>query len=480
MGTPKGFAWRRATGLYYSDGRLTVAHASVELTGRKSFSERTIDVPPEDLEETVKSLKEEGALKGHVICSLDSRTLFSITRKLTDEELLRGHGDVLKADVGTIEGGIATGSLPVKIGATMYRSLYAFQQDPVRSMLNGLGKTRTAQRRMLPVSVALVPLVRRKSAGRPKAWNTWVSILPGPGFGVALLCCGKLPVAMRLFHASQDEISASGVESAVRGLQSFCRNELSLDQFDGILVHVGPDAGWEPEAESLGRITGWNVTLGARLIADESTLARGLAEYGLNSAPVELDLFSDLVEVYSLFGNLPVKSLLGVTAAMGISAFFLFWQAFTVETEGGLIAGQAKALASQAGVKVKGLADIHKKTKKEVRLAAAFVSDRLFWEDFLREIPLLIPEQMNLERLDGRNRVAWSETSSAETRLSITTELPLPVLEGTPIELTRFTEAVKESELFQRKLPKIRGSNMRFQSGARESKARLVLMCGKK
>lgn len=480
MATPKGFAWRRATGLYYSDGRLTVAHAATELVGRTSHSERTLEVSPEELSSAIESLKEEGELKGHVICSLDSRTLFSMTRKLAEEDILRGASEVLKEHVGSVEGGVTTGILPIKVGAGMFHSLYAFRKAPVEAMLKGLGTTRTAQRRMLPLPVALLPMVRRKSAGRPKGWNTWVSILPGPGFGIALLCSGKLPVAMRLFPARQEEIAGSAVEAAVRGLQSFAGSELGVGSLDGVLVHLGEDAGWEPEADALQRITGWTVTLGERLFADDHTLARSLADYGLSSAPVELDLFSDLVDEHTLLGNLPVRSLVGVTAAMLLSSFLLFWQAFTIETEEGMVTGQAKALVARAGVKIKGLADVHKITKKEVRLAEAFVSNRLFWEDFLREIPTLVPDEMKLVRLDGRNRVAWSDTSSAETRLSITTELPLLILDGTPPEVTAFTEAVRQSEVFMDRLPRIRGSNMRFQSGARDSFARLILLCGKR
>ena len=477
MNVPKGFAWRRSTGLYYSAGRLTIAHASIEATGQRSYREHTLEVAPEDLQETVAELREEGVLKGTIACSLDLRSLISLTRRLSDEELSRGAHELLKEHVGSVDGGLATGCLPIKLSRGQFTSLYAFPRGPVADLLSGLGKLRAAQRCMVPLPLALVSKLRTKAAGKPRKWGTWVSVLAGPGFGLALLCHGKQPLAMRLFASRLGVLTASAVEGAVLGLQTFARDELGLEHLDGVLLHTGIDDEIEAHADELERLGGWEVVLGPRVVLDESTLARSLADYGLGDTHHDPDLFAELVQVNTAWDNLPIRSLLGLAGAILLGAASLFWQAMMTETDASLVTGRAKALAAQAGVKLKGLTDEHKRLKKEVKQVSAFADQRLFWEDYLRELPELIPETMFLVRLDGKNLVRWSEKSKGETRLSVTAEVPLPFIDGTPVEVTEFTEAIQASELFQDQLPRIRGSNVRFQSGVRESKARMVVLC---
>lgn len=479
MSRRKGISWRRATGLYYARRRLTVAQARIGGLGRRDVRIHEEHVLPEELAETIARLRSERVIAGQIVCGLDPRLLFSVTRRVSEDELKRGPGALLQEHVGPVDGGTACGMLPLKLPAGGYHAIYACERATAADMLAGLGRLRESQRHCVPVVQALLPALRK--VVKPKrSWRTWVALIPGAYYGLALVIHGQQVAATRLFKSHGGQIDTAVASATLRGLRMYARDELQLGRFDSVAVCAPPDGDAQASADELAiRLDDETpFVAGSKPFSlDDELFATCLAELGLAGGQPSVDLFHELTEARGALDHLPTRQLAGVAAAVLLGAGVLAWQAGEMESKASNVRAMAKSRAKHADVKLSELSERNKAVKKEVELAAAFAVDRVFWEDFVREIPSLMPATMFMTRIDGRNGIRWSDRSQAETKLTISAEVPLEFIEGTPPEVTAFTQAVEQSEIFREKLPKIRGSNVRFQTGVTSSLAKLVLLC---
>jgi Tfp pilus assembly protein PilN len=267
------------------------------------------------------------------------------------------------------------------------------------------------------------------------------------------------------------------VEIAVLSLLTYVDEELGIGQVDGVTLHDPDD---EPLVAHCADTLELPVKSAPAVAMDEHAASTALAQAGLLPTPGAVDLFADLRPSAGLKENFPVRAAALLVAVLAAGGWMLNEEAVSLERETAHVEKQVAALAKRvritpADVKVK-----HVAVEAEWEAATAFLTKRVFWTDFLRAIPEVLPATVVLTDLNGRDKVQFRKKtvgSAASRQLVITGQVTLDGVSSSPPEVSMITDALRESPEFQRDFARVTGANVRLMPGMSGAMARLVFVC---
>jgi hypothetical protein len=467
------FAWKRATGLLHTDDTLVISRIDVSAVGKKRTESEVVELSdfesePEPLIAALKHLREAGKLPGPIICGIDPRGIYSVTRQSTDDEKDVSAAEIVSAQIGALEGGLAAAMINAKLPSGTFRSITAVSKWRAKQLLAGLEGVKSRLLQLPPMSHII--LRAAMAAGKkPRRWNSVIRVIPGKNYGVALLTVGDSLVAWRMFAPGRNgKLSKGRAEQTLLGLLSHASKDLLLDRVDGCLLHVGEDAvAYEQMAEGLSSNLDLDVRRSGACHVDNESIAESLATWGLAATVHELDLFQDLQPKSGLAENFPRKAAGSLSVAIMLFGLLLWNEATTIEDEVAAIERVANQDAKRAKIKLDKVKKEHEVLGNEFMVANNFVSKRVFWEDLLRELPLLLPPAMRVVRIEAFDGVQLTNKTTAatkKTKFQLTTEMLVDDPNGgTPPEVQAFTLGLRESEQFGKTFPRISSANVRIQ-----------------
>jgi hypothetical protein len=471
--------WKHVTGLLLGDGRIVTTTLVVTPLGARRVGGAEERVEEDDLPGALLRLREGGHLRGRVVCGIDARRSYTTTRKLSPDEAERRPAELLEGLLGLEERTLVAGSEPVKLPAGVHAALASCPRAPAAVLLEGLGAARRPPR-LAPMTWVLHQRAC-KLKGRPRKWRTDVRILPGKESGLAILSHGSTPVASRHFDIEEGSNAAGPIALAVLGLLTHAREELALAGVDGVLFHAGEEG--KEAAEACEAATGLKTVVAPLLGTDAEAGSLALAYAGVRPKQGALDLFQELLPPPTLMHRLPLRS----AAALGVAGLVLGWmlgsEASDLESEASKLEKQAAGNLKRAHVQLADLKKVHENLRTEVQIAQSFITNRLRWGDFLRELPTVLPPAMVVVDFDGRDTVRYpSKKKSADIntkgrQLIISGEVPLDEADSSPPEVAVLTEAIKQSPVFQAALPRITGANVRLLPAVKGLFARITVLC---
>ena len=476
--------WKLATGVLLADDRLITTQVTKTPLGVKAFETAEERIENGDVTAALQRLRATGRLKGMVVCAIDARRDFSITRKLTPDDSARRPSELLAGRLGCAEDALAAGRETVKLSSGMYSLLVAAPRPLALQILTGLGAGRNADARLVSVTQALHArsLHVQPRARRSKAE---IRVLPGESACLALLSCGGSLVATRMFSMASDD-DASAVRLAVLSLSTYAHEELHLAAIDGVVLHMGETSQALAKACEAG--CGLPTQLAPRLSADPESASLALAHLGTQLRPGDLDLFAELRPPPGLRQTFPVKAAAVLLALIGGAGFALDHEASTVEGENAKLAKLTEQYAKKAKVKAKDLPKLHETLETEFTIASTFITSRVFWSDVLREVPEIVPSTGMVVDFDGRDIVKFPVTGKKKKKKGDSTvgvsrqfmlaiEVPLDAADTSPPEVAELTGALETSPYFHEQFPRITGSNVRLLPAVKGLAARITIMC---
>ncbi|RKY22136.1 MAG: hypothetical protein DRQ55_01995 [Planctomycetota bacterium] len=466
------FAWKRATGLLHTDdtliitrsvmGKLGQTVSTTEVVQLSDFSEQR-----DPIIAALQKLQEDGRLPAPVICGIDPRGIYSVTKQITEDEKDIPAAEIVSAQIGTMEGGLAASMVPAKLAAGTFRTITAVSMWRAKQLLAGLEGIKS-HKLQLPPMAGIILSQAAAAAKKPRRWNVCLRVLPGEAYGMALLTVGDALVAWRMFMPGRNgRLSKAGVEQALLGLLSHAKKDLLLERVDGCLLQVGTDAAaYEQMASGLSSNLDLDVRRAKAYQVDPLGLSQALAKWGMKATVHELDLFRGMQPQLGLSENFPRQACAAAMAAILACGFLLWDEATTLEDKVARIRAAAKTDANRARIQLSKVKKEHEVLQNEFIIARNFVAKRVFWEDFLRELPLLMPKGMRIVRIEGYNALRLSTKVSAQakkSKIQISTEMIIPDnTSGTPPAMHEFIAALRDSETFSGSFPNISGANVKI------------------
>ena len=477
--------WKLATGVLLADDRLIATQVTKTPLGVKGFETVEQAIENGDVTAAMKRLRETGRIKGLIVCAIDARRDFSITRKLTPEEAERRPGELLAGRLGCAEEALAAGRETVKLPGGAYSLLVAAPRPIALQLLSGLGAGRNADARLVSVTHALHErsLHVQPRARRAKAE---IRVLPGESACLALLSCNGSLVASRMFGMASDD-DASAVRLAVLSLATHAQEELGLAAIDGVVLHLGESA--EALAKECEGGYGLPTQLAPRLSADPESASLALAHLGTQLRPGALDLFAELRPPPGLRQTFPIKAAAMLLAVIGGAGFALWQEAASIEKDNAKLKQLTDQYAKKAKVNPKELVKLHDALESEFGVASSFITSRVFWADVLREVPEVVPSSGTIVDLDGRDIVKFpvtgkkkkkkgeSAAAGVSRQFMLSIEVPLDAADTSPPEVAELTGALETSPYFKAQFPRITGSNVRLLPAVKGLSARITVLC---
>jgi hypothetical protein len=475
--------WKLATGVFLAEDRLIATQVTKTPLGVKGTE--TIEEPVEngDVKAAMQRLRETGRLKGAVVCGIDARRDFSITRKQAPDDADRRPSELLASRLGLGETSLVAAKETVRLPGGSFVSLTACPRDVAVQLLAGLGDGRKVDTRLVSVTHALYERALQLKP-RPRRSKSEIRVLPGEEACLALLASNGSLLATRMFSMRNEEDSAA-IWLVVMSLLTHAREELGLGSIDGVVLHTG-EAG-QPLAEACASGHGIPTQVGPRLSADPESASVALAHLGTQSRPGALDLFADLRPPPGLRQIFPVKAAAVLLAVIAGAAALLWHEAGKLEGESAKLAQLTQKYTKKAKVNPKDLVMVHDALATEFGIASSFITSRVFWSDVLREVPAVIPSTGTIIDLDGRDIVKFPVVSkkkksesmpvAVSRQLMLSIEVPLDEADTSPPEVAMLTDALGSSPYFQKQFPRITGSNVRLLPAVRGLAARIMVMC---
>ena len=487
MGAGKGFAWKRATGVLHTDDRLLITRLAITALGQREMETEELLLSefadsPAPLTAALRHLSQEQRLRGQIVVGIDPRGMYAVTRQITETDKELSAAELVAAQLGAMEGGLAAAMSPAKLHGGTFRVMIAASKSRARALLAGLDGFK-GHHIQLPSMPQVLLRMAMHAAKRPRKWQTLLRVLPGPSYGMAMLSVGDMMIAWRMFAPGRNgRLTQAAVEPALLGMLDHAKKDLLIERIDGCLVQVGRDAEeYQRLAEDLAADLDMPVQLAGEANTETAAICTALANWGLQAPPNELDLFEGLQPRLGLLENFPRKAAAGLLATLAGCGFLLWNEATDLENQAALVTAKAKQDAKRAMVKLSSLKKQHEVLANEFRVAKSFIGTRVFFEDFLRELPSLLPGPMRITRIEGYDAVSLSDKvapGAKKTKLQITTEMDAPSEAGTPPEVAAFTAGLRSSPAFRESFPRITGASIRLQKiQGGQSRAKMVIVC---
>src|SRR5262245_58231109 len=95
--------WKLATGVFLGEDRVVATTVARTPLGAKRLESCEEPVSNGDVIGALERLRSTGRLKGVLVCGVDARRVFTVTRRLSPEEAAKRPAELLAAQLGSPE-----------------------------------------------------------------------------------------------------------------------------------------------------------------------------------------------------------------------------------------------------------------------------------------------------------------------------------------------------------------------------------------
>jgi len=476
--------WGRAIGIYLQEDRITVTEVATTPAGTSVQATYDREIDENGPGETLKAMLSERLTprrRRHVPVCLGVRAeqTFFATRPIQREESQKmpSLDDMLAMSGGgsAWEGGQAVGDYvrfaKVKAMGDQVYSVAACPRNLAEDLFRGLQDAGVENCRLEPGPWSLVAAADRQGRS-PKKWKFSVRVLLGEAGGLAILVAEGQPLLWRRFTvAAGDPPLAIG--SAVRSVLVHAVTQLGVRSVAGAVLQ-GPSA--EAMREQVAGDLGMEVAA-----VDGEGLTNALCSHALalsakKDAPESLNLFRSLRPPPSIRDMFPWK-LAVLVLCLGAGMALTLWD------KSSALAREHQDLrhqnASHTWARKLSTSAVNKERKAlrlEVGAVHRFLSTRVIWTDYLRDLPTRLPpnaylsnvwatcEMKSMSKKKIKRKTSQSLTLRGVTRF---------VNRGAaPKEIDAFLESLRNVELLQRDFPLVQLAEIKWR---REGESEVAL-----
>ncbi len=480
MSLLKVIRWKKATGLILGEDRLTIARVASTAAGIQTLDTEDIEYGEEGVRGALESLVENKKLAGLVVAGLPAHRVY-FAAKPSDE--IADAADVLEVLPPALSAGskYVFHQVTLKGKKQTYTATGACQKDIARDVLAGLEDVKATRLRLEPAPLSLFAAARN-SGKMPRRWRNTIRILLDGGRGLAFLAKGKRALAWRPFRYDEED-PGPAVATSVRGLRTFGRADLALDDVDGLIVHTAGDRG--AVESSCEEYAGIETKAMPPVALDSETAAAALGAAGLKARSESPDMLQRLKPPPSIRDIFPwgVAALLSL-AVLG-TGYQLSEAADLAEHKRRMAVGSTRKDAKKAKVKVPQLKKRHKELALEMELVYNFIVKRVSWAEAIRDLPPRLSDSVGLYGIRGRCSFTMPSNTKTKIKVLETKELVLmgrgriPRGQAAPEEITQLLESIAQSDVIKKDFPRVDGATVTRKPGKKVDAINFVARCSK-
>ena len=405
--------WGRAVGAYLGQDRIVLTEVASTLSGTVVVGQHTQQLNGSGHGEALKQWLETHMTprqRRHtpVCLGIAAEQTFFATRCLgaeNDKEppsanaLLEASGAFLAWERGET----AADYVEAKVRGAHAYTVAAAKRGIAEEVLSALDAAGVRSGRLEPAPWSLLKAADRQ-ANPPRRWKLAVRVLLDDADGLAMLVAEGRPVLWRRFAFSESNLVFS-ITSAVRALQIHARRHFDIRRFAGVFVQGRTREGL---ARQLEDETGMTVVAASGEGPTEGQCSLALALSAKEDKGRTLDLMRSLRPPPSIREIFPWALVGLILFLTGCMAFLLWDQSTALGAERTSLKRQTASYAWAAPLGTGPIRNERKVLSAEVNAVRRFLSSRIIWSNYLRDLPTRVPENACLSKV-------WASCELADT-----------------------------------------------------------------
>ena len=475
--------WGQALGVYLADGRIVFTEAASSPAGPVTTVSESKDVAAEDVGPAIKAWLTERysskKLKNLPICiGLTAEQAFFTTCVLstegTEAPTTQSLLDACGASGALDQDAASADFVKVKLGGSDAYCIAAANRDRVAAIGSALESVGAKKARLEPAPWSL-PQLPDKKAKIPKKWKQYVRVQLTDSSGVAMIMIDGKPVLWRRFTLDEDPVAA--ITSAVRFLQVHAAQKLSIMKLSGLLLQgqVADDLGGRLTEE-----TGFETKTGG----DEGPTDQ---QYGLALAAAAKD--TDKAGPNLLLSHRPpptIKDIFPWKLAMFMvvllvgMGYTLWNEATSLTTDASNIKRQLMTHVWANGTSTRDIVKEKKLLAGEVSAVEKFLSSRILWSNYLRDLPTRLPANACLTNITAfcemKEMAAKKHVRKTNNSITIRGIAKFSDREKAPPEIDAFLESLRDVDLLKKDYPIVKLAEIKWRRDGREEIALFTIL----
>jgi len=478
----------RAIGVYFSGEHVSITDVGITIKGLTTLNQQSFEVADGSLAGTLQEyVKNHGGRNVPVCLGLKPEQTFFITagEEYGQQEQVR---DKLLERAGFHSAEERTGVVAdyFKLHKVKSHTGQLWSIGVCRKKLAGELYSAIAQAGFKDCLLKPTPwsmsLLSSKLPEKCKGWKVLVQVFLNETGGLAVLVVEKNPVCWKRF-GSQPE-SVEKMVSAIRGI--FIQSAVTFNRpmIDGIVLY-GANA--EQLSQKLLDDLGIEVVVADGPGFTDSYCSYSLAMSAKAKDSDQFDMFRELRPKPGIMKTFPWK----IAAAIVFAAFCM---AFTMWQKTSELARNCSSLKRQNSTykwavskRTKVISKERQDLLAETEAVQKFISTRVIWSDYLRDLPTRLPPNVSLSNIWAMCEYRESGKEEAGGRKKTSRSLSLRGMtlfekgKASPKEIESFLDSLRKVELLKRDFPQVQLSEIKWRrEGRSEVAAFTVLALSKK
>jgi len=449
---------RQALGLYVGDGEIALSRVAATLAGPVEIARTCLPCPADSQAEMLQTLLGSGRKRPKnrplLALGIPAQQVFFSTRPIrttddsaTPQVLLH---EVLRSPNIAIDD-MVVDVIRAHPESRKVASIVACRKKFLHRLLGDLRKQAVRIVLAEPAPCALLRLAASQHPA-PRRVRTLIRVFLGNHKGIAIGVAGQIPLLWRSFSLPElDESSV--IRAQIRALETlvvYC----GVETVPGaIMVHGRPDLRErlqrDPFIQKMGSRLHW--TDGPTL--DAPTIAHGLALGAVNIEHDGFDMARSLKPPLSFREMFPWKELVVQTAIVLGMGLFLYVKAQDLGDKHLGAQLEIQQRPWQQGIDESALLKEKKELKERVEAVQKFISSRVLWSAYSKDIAERLPPTASLERLQGLAEFSTDAVKPGQRALMIKASVPIGSQGGVPAEVNSFLNDLRSDPLLLHDFP---------------------------
>ena len=280
---------------------------------------------------------------------------------------------------------------------------------------------------------------------------------------------GGQTVLWREFPLTKEQ-SFRTIQSAVRAVQCYAMASLGQSEVNAVTIHSRDAAEF---AEGPGRDLGIRIIAVEEDLLDETTFSYGLALAAKSGEQTPFDLFRSLRSSPTILSIFPWKRAALVATAACVMLGIMWSRAAGIDGEYRSLKRQNAERKWAHNKRTSGIKAERKLLEAEVTAVSRFVSTRVLWSNYLRDVPTRVPSNAGLSNFEGfcelKEESKKEEGRRAKRSLSLRGMTRFPRGLAAPEEIDAFLESLRNVDLLKKDFPQVKLAEIKWRrEGASE------------
>jgi len=465
--------WGRAIGVYFHGDRVSITDVGNTIKGLATLNQQSFEIGDKDPVQSLTNILQE-YIKNHggkntpVCLGLKPEQTFFITSGVECEQqeqlrdkLLEQAGfrnaeerNEVVADYFKIN--------KIKSSAGQLWSVGICQKAIAKGLYSAMSQAGFKHFLLKPTPWAMTAF-SAKLPKKGKSWKVLIHMFLNETGGLASLIVEKNIICWKRFAFSQSE-PIDKIESAIRSILMQSTVTLSRPVVDGIVLDG-------PNAEKLGQEVYDRFGIETAIVDSpeftDSHCSHSLAMSARHRDVTQFDIFRELRPKPSIKQMFPWQLAAVVVFAACCMAFMMWQRASRLNNTYRNLKKQNAAYKWAQKKTTQELASERLSLRTETEALGKFLSTRIIWSDYLRDLPTRFPPNVSISNLwamceleDAEKKVAGRKKINRSMSLRGMTLFDKG--RASPEEIEAFMASLKKVELLQRDFPKVQLVDIRW------------------